>query len=62
MAKTTPKGPVKPAKKSPSRVGAKYSCGDCGLLVTVDQDCDCGTIELVCCGSPMKKKRAACKK
>ncbi len=62
MAKTTPKETAKPAKKSSSRVGAKYACSDCGLLVTVDQDCDCGTIDLVCCGVPMKKKRAVCKK
>jgi hypothetical protein len=55
-----PKAADKPAKKAASRVGAKYACPDCGLLVVVDQDCDCGTIDLMCCGVPMKKKRAAC--
>ncbi len=54
--------PAKAAPKKTSRIGAKYACGDCGLLVTVDQDCDCPTVDLVCCGTPMKKKRAACKK
>jgi hypothetical protein len=49
-----------PAKKTASRLGAKYACQECGLLVVVDQDCGCGTIDLVCCGEPMKKKRAAC--
>ncbi|MBA4392028.1 MAG: hypothetical protein C0407_00580 [Desulfobacca sp.] len=53
---------VKPAPKSASRVGAKYACVDCGLVVTVDQDCGCAIVDLVCCGLPMKKKRAACKK
>jgi hypothetical protein len=53
-------GKAKPAPKTASRVGAKYTCQDCGLLVVIDQDCDCGTIDLVCFGVPMKKKRAAC--
>jgi len=53
---------VKPAKKAAARVGSKYSCADCGLVVVVDEDCGCATVDLVCCGTPMKKKRAACKK
>ncbi|HMK65850.1 MAG TPA: hypothetical protein VK564_08640 [Thermodesulfobacteriota bacterium] len=70
-AKTASKAPAKAAAKAPakvkaapktaSRVGSRYGCTDCGLLVTVDRDCNCGTIDLVCCGEPMKKKRAACK-
>jgi hypothetical protein len=59
---TTKKPVVKSTPKSVSRVGAKYACGDCGLVVMVDQDCGCATVDLVCCGHPMKKKRAACKK
>jgi hypothetical protein len=50
---------AKPAKKTASRLGAKYGCQECGLLIVVDQDCGCGTIDLVCCGEPMKKKRPA---
>jgi len=49
-------------KKAAPRVGSKYSCTDCGLVVVVDEDCGCATVDLVCCGTPMKKKRAACKK
>jgi len=59
---TTKKAGPKLIKKTASRVGAKYACSDCGLMVTVDQDCGCGTVDLVCCGVPMKKKKAACKK
>jgi hypothetical protein len=59
-APVKPKAAAKPAKKAASRVGARYACPDCGLLVVVDQDCGCGTIDLMCCGVPMKKKRAAC--
>lgn len=61
----TTKKPVAKAKAAPkktSRVGTKYACSDCGLLVTVDEDCGCATVDLVCCGTPMKKKRAATKK
>jgi hypothetical protein len=65
---TKTKAPAKTAEKPKknaktiSRLGAKYACQECGLLVVVDQDCHCGTIDLVCCGGPMKKKRAACAK
>ncbi len=61
----TTKKPVTKAKAAPkktSRVGTKYACSDCGLLVTVDEDCGCATVDLLCCGTPMKKKRAAAKK
>ena len=50
------------AKKAATRVGSRYNCTDCGLVVVVDEDCGCTTVDLVCCGTPMKKKRAACKK
>ncbi len=53
---------LKPAQKASSRVGSKYACSDCGLVLVVDADCGCATVDLVCCGTPMKKKRAACKK
>lgn len=56
------KATAKPAQRTASRVGAQYACQTCGLLVVIDQDCGCGTIDLVCCGGPMKKKRAACAK
>jgi len=66
--KPAPKKPIpkkaapKPAKNASSRVGSKYACSDCGLVLVVDEDCGCATVDLVCCGTPMKKKRAACKK
>lgn len=59
---TIKKSVTKATPKSASRVGVKYGCTDCGLVVTVDQDCGCASVDLVCCGLPMKKKRAACKK
>jgi len=52
---------AKPVKKAATRVGSKYNCADCGLVVVVDEDCGCATVDLVCCGTPMKKKRAACR-
>lgn len=59
----TMKKPVaKTASKKISRLGTQYACGDCGLLVTVDQDCACPTFDLACCGTPMKKKRTTAKK
>ncbi len=55
--KTTTK---KPAARLKSRVGNRYQCGVCGMAVTVDEDCGCMEVhEIVCCGTPMKKKRAS---
>jgi hypothetical protein len=35
--------------------GEKYACEDCGLVVLVEDPCECDeTCELVCCGAPMK--------
>jgi Desulfoferrodoxin, N-terminal domain len=53
---------VKPAKKAATRKGAKYGCKACGLVVSVVEDCGCATMNLVCCNTPMKKKRPPVKK
>jgi hypothetical protein len=53
---------VKPAKKAATRKGAKYGCQLCGMVVSVVEDCGCRTIDLVCCETPMKKKRVIPKK
>jgi hypothetical protein len=34
--------------------GEKYKCEDCGLVVLVEDVCDCGECDIVCCGAPMK--------
>jgi len=53
---------VKPAKKAATRKGTKYGCKACGLVVSVVDDCGCATMDLVCCNTPMKKKRPPVKK
>jgi hypothetical protein len=59
---TTKKPVAKSAPKKPSRAGSRYACGECGMVVVLEEDCGCQTIDLVCCGTPMKKKRTAAKK
>ena len=53
---------VKPAKKAATRKGERYGCSACGLVVSVVDDCGCQTYDLMCCDTPMKKKRAVPKK
>jgi hypothetical protein len=53
---------VKPAKKAATRKGNRYGCSVCGLVLSVVDDCACGTLDLMCCDTPMKKKRAIPKK
>ncbi len=38
--------------------GNKYTCGVCGLTVSVDTACGCAeTAHLICCEKPMRMKR-----
>ena len=51
------------AKKSRSRSvtsrGDLYMCQECGLVVTVDEMCDCVDVcDIICCGEPMTFKKA----
>ena len=41
-------------RKSEIKKGNQLVCGDCGLVVTIDDACGCSTFhEVVCCGEPM---------
>jgi hypothetical protein len=42
--------------------GEKYECGECGLVVVVEDECGCDECEIICCETPMKKVRAPAKK
>jgi hypothetical protein len=56
--------PVKAVKavKAATRQGAKYGCKLCGMVVSVVEDCGCRSVDLLCCSTPMKKKRPPVKK
>ncbi len=47
------------AKKTAGMMeGSSYTCGVCGLTVTVDTACGCAeTAHLICCEKPMRIKR-----
>jgi hypothetical protein len=32
--------------------GIKHKCEECGVVVVVDEPCECEPCELVCCGAP----------
>ncbi len=45
-------------KKSGTNKGSKYTCDECGIVVSVDEACGCvDACDLVCCGEPMKEKK-----
>ena len=47
---------VKKARKT--NKGARYACGLCGMIVTVDNVCGCvDTCDIICCGEQMRPKR-----
>jgi hypothetical protein len=39
--------------------GEKYKCEECGLVVVVDDACECSECDLICCVVPMKPAREA---
>lgn len=41
-----------------AKKGDQLVCGSCGLAVVVCDECGCSAHELICCGEPMKKKKA----
>lgn len=54
------KAPVKrtATKTAGVKKGSMYSCGVCGLVVTVDTACGCAeATHLICCERPMRMKK-----
>ena len=41
-----------------SKKGEKYKCGECGLVIVVEDPCCCEAVELICCEAPMKPVKA----
>jgi hypothetical protein len=44
-----------------ARKGDTFTCDVCGLVVAVDETCDCAVGEIICCDIPMKKGKAVMK-
>jgi len=60
VKKVVKKTAVKRTAKKTAGVkkGSRYSCGVCGLAVTVDTACGCAeAAHLICCERPMKMKK-----
>ena len=47
---------------SKAKKGDLFTCEVCGLVVAVDESCDCAIGELICCDIPMEKGKAKMKK
>ena len=45
-----------------AKKGAKYKCEECGLVVVVDEACECVACDLICCDEPMKEVKPKTKK
>jgi hypothetical protein len=48
--------------KNMVKKGDKYECGNCGIVLMVDEACDCAPCDIVCCGAPMKQVKPKAKK
>ena len=46
------------ASRGGLKSGDQFKCSVCGLVVSVDETCGCvERCDIVCCDTPMKKKR-----
>ena len=46
------------AKKAPAKkAGSQLYCDTCGIVLTVDEACDCGACDIICCGEEMQIKQ-----
>ena len=45
-----------------AKKGDLLSCVKCGLIVVVDQGCQCSAAEIICCKQPMAKGKLAANK
>ena len=45
-----------------AKKGDLFTCELCGIVVAVDESCDCVVGELICCDIPMEKGKAKMKK
>ncbi len=62
MAEKKKAATQKPSAKKKVAKGDAYVCEVCGLAVTVDTVCGCVDVcDIVCCGKPMKEKKAKAK-
>jgi hypothetical protein len=54
-AKAAPAKAKPAAARAVTKKGTRYSCGVCGLVVSVDTACNCVDVcDLICCSKPMK--------
>lgn len=37
-----------------TKVGMRYVCDSCGIIVTVSKACSCDPCQIICCGQDMK--------
>ena len=52
------KTPASKSKKAPAKkAGSQLYCETCGIVLTVDETCDCGACDIICCGEEMQIKQ-----
>ncbi len=49
-------------EKMMKKKGDKYKCEECGLVVIVENPCECSPCDLICCELTMKEVKPKTKK
>jgi hypothetical protein len=52
MKKTSKKPRAKSTAKPKS--GKKYTCDNCGIILSVDNECSCSPCDVICCDQNMR--------
>lgn len=48
------KAKAKRVKIVKAKKAAKYTCNECGVVLSVDNPCSCAPCDLTCCGQAME--------
>ncbi len=48
------KAKAKKVKRAKAKKGNKYTCNECGVVLSVDSPCSCNPCDITCCGEPME--------
>jgi len=44
-----------------AKKGDRYECGSCGVVLLVNDSCECNPCDVACCGAPMKLTKVGTK-
>ena len=54
MSRVIGKKPIIVKATSKAKIGMRYVCDSCGMILVVEKPCSCDCCDIICCGQDMK--------